>query len=77
MKAGKLRDAVRIENGFHPIGIRLGPLGESCGTCAHLQRREHSGGKYFKCALRPKTKGPGTDIRMKWPACAFWKGAGQ
>lgn len=49
-----------------------GPDGERCGTCAHAVAREF-GRRYWKCALVPATKGPGTDIRLKTPACKKWE----
>jgi hypothetical protein len=53
-----------------PVGS--GPAGETCGTCEHLVRRVSPSGKRFlKCGLVRQlwTKGPGSDIRAKWPAC--------
>lgn len=51
-----------------------GPEGESCRTCAHSYVGNKSGKKnYWKCALVKATKGAGTDIRLKWPACRRWK----
>lgn len=48
-----------------------GPPGERCGTCQHDVRL----GKYHKCVLcKPNwTHGPGSDIKMKSPACAKWE----
>jgi hypothetical protein len=52
-----------------------GPLGETCGTCRHLDRVEHHDKHYLKCGLMSKlwSRGPGTDIRAKWPACKSWE----
>lgn len=35
------------------------------------------GGKrtYYKCMLMPVTNGPGSDIRLSWPACVKWEAA--
>lgn len=57
----------------NPAPIGSGPEGETCKSCDHSQR--HAGGtKYFwKCGLVKPTHGPGTDIRLKWAACRFWK----
>jgi hypothetical protein len=46
-----------------------GPEGAKCGSCAHLRVKELAG-RYFKCALRGDTNGPGTDHRVRWPACS-------
>lgn len=75
MKAGPERDATRIANGFHPFGLRLrDERGETCGTCAHAHRTVSAGRKgFWKCALVKRTHGPGTDLRLKWPACWSWK----
>ena len=45
-----------------------GPDGQFCRTCAHAWSR----GRYWKCDLVNPTRGPGTDIRLKSPACRFW-----
>lgn len=45
------------------------PMGRSCKWCAHLNRR----GRYFKCAFRKETHGPGSDHRQKWPACGKYE----
>src|SRR4051812_7898721 len=46
-----------------------GPDGATCKTCQHLE--QHNGGSrnYYKCNLRPRSGGPGTDHRLNWPAC--------
>lgn len=72
-RARTLRAKARIANGYHPSGVRLRePPGETCGSCAFFRVKKY-GGTYFKCALQADTKGPGTDIRKSWPACAQWK----
>lgn len=52
-----------------------GPKGETCGSCT--SRRSVQGGRkaYSKCELNRRnwTGGPGSDIRMRDPACEFWK----
>lgn len=68
-----LRAKARIANGYHPSGVRLRePPGETCGSCCFLRAKRY-GGTYFKCALQKDTKGPATDIRKSWPACAQWR----
>lgn len=56
-----------------------GPDGEKCRSCQHaIGRQRTPGGKvYYKCGIarHEATNGPGTDIRLKDPACArFEKG---
>lgn len=53
-----------------------GPAGETCGTCRHLYRRRFSK-TYLKCELMKPywTKGTGSDIRAKAPACRRWEPA--
>ena len=51
-----------------------GPESETCGSCEH--RTSVAGGNkaFSKCKLNEKnwTRGPGSDIRKKDPACEFW-----
>jgi hypothetical protein len=56
----------------HPASPGSGPEGESCKTCCHCRRVEHHDQNYFKCALVLETRGAGTDIRLKSPACSKW-----
>ena len=48
-----------------------GPAGESCGTCRHMATNS----KWCKCELmRPRwTRGYGTDVLKKSPACSRWE----
>lgn len=52
-----------------------GPAGEACRTCRHAYGTGHGKKTYYKCASarRAATNGPGTDIRLKDPACARWE----
>ena len=52
-----------------------GPDGEKCRTCLHAYGIQNGKKTYFKCAIarRAPSKGPGTDIRLKDPACARWQ----
>lgn len=52
-----------------------GPAGQTCGTCKHLEHVEHHDKHYLKCGLMRAlwSRGPGTDIRAKWPACRRWE----
>ncbi len=48
--------------------------GATCGTCRHLIRTESPAGRrYSKCALRGVTRGPATDVRLRWPGCRAWE----
>lgn len=50
-----------------------GPSGETCKTCAHSYRRESGAKAYRKCDLVRATKGPGSDILLRSPACSRWE----
>ena len=52
-----------------------GPEGETCRTCAHKAYMGGCAGTYIKCGLmRAKwTRGGGTDILAKTPACEKWE----
>lgn len=45
------------------------PEGKRCKQCKHLFYKQYAN-KYYKCALRQNTNGPGTDQRVNWNACA-------
>lgn len=51
-----------------------GPAGETCGSCQHIARRRMAG-VYLKCELTRAawTRGAGTDIRARSPACSKWE----
>lgn len=51
------------------------PEGETCGTCQHIVRTAGAAKVYLKCGLsRAKwTRGPGSDIRARAPACKKWE----
>jgi hypothetical protein len=51
-----------------------GPDDKQCKTCAHLFYKEEDK-RYYKCELRGDTNGPGTDHRVRWPACAKYEEA--
>lgn len=52
-----------------------GPEGETCKTCEHRCRVGGGRRAYSKCGLMRAawTHGPGSDIKLKTPACALWK----
>lgn len=63
--------AIAIAAGIHPLTKR--PLlpaarGLRCTDCHH-QYDVLMANTYHKCELVEATGGPGTDVRMKWPAC--------
>jgi hypothetical protein len=76
MSPDRLRTARRrvlLERGINPATRRpFAHNGETCGSCAHLQVHQHSR-RYYKCGLVANTGGPGTDIRLRWPACTLWE----
>lgn len=55
--------------GRHPTGAELGAEGETCGSCRH---RNFDTSPY-KCALGRFTRGPATDVLLKWRRCARWQ----
>jgi hypothetical protein len=57
----------------HAAPPGTGPAGETCRTCKWL--RKVNGGRrvYSKCGLGRISAGPGTDIRLKDPACRHWE----
>jgi hypothetical protein len=52
-----------------------GPAGETCGTCAYAVGIGYHDKRYYKCRKIEFrwTHGPGTDIRLKSPACKLWE----
>jgi hypothetical protein len=54
-----------------------GPEGETCRSCRHYTRDQYHDYVYRKCGLMRHawSRGEGTDIRAKWPACACWERA--
>ena len=50
-----------------------GPAGETCKSCAHSYRRDGGAKTYRKCDLVKATKGPGSDILFRSPACSRWE----
>jgi hypothetical protein len=66
-----------LANNFAPNPlVRLfgkGPEGATCKTCHHAWLKDYHDKRYWKCELRPHTFGAGTDIRLKWDACARYE----
>jgi hypothetical protein len=52
-----------------------GPEGVTCKTCKFLDRNQKSR-TYYKCGKVEITNGPGTDIRLKDPACRLYEERG-
>lgn len=50
-----------------------GPRGKTCKTCSHLYLQGGTAGRYYKCAMRSNTRGPGTDHRVNWPSCGKYE----
>lgn len=44
--------------------------GPQCGECVFFLRGRKS---YHKCRKRGITNGPGTDHRVRWPACGLFE----
>ncbi|SDA13121.1 hypothetical protein SAMN02799622_00915 [Methylobacterium sp. UNC378MF] len=67
----------RLKAGTTPKGYAAlpgtGPAGETCGSCAHVVRRQMAR-VYLKCGLmrRGWTAGIASDVRAKAPACSRW-----
>lgn len=64
-----------LNAGIHPTTkLRLRePAGETCGTCNHHEvHRIRSGRTFHKCNGVALTHGPGSDVRVGWPACTGW-----
>lgn len=75
MSAGRrrtVRQRLLLAQGINPGSRRpFAGNGETCGTCANLKAEGHNR-TYYKCGLFLSTAGPGTDIRLSWPACKLW-----
>jgi hypothetical protein len=56
----KMNPCVRV---FGP-----GPEGATCKECMFLECYT-TNKNWYKCAMRPYSRGPGTDHRKNWPAC--------
>jgi hypothetical protein len=68
-------DVLGPRKGGYPKPPGSGPAGETCGSCEHYTRVQRGAGVYLKCGLMEPswTRGPGTDIKKKSPACSFWE----
>lgn len=63
---------VRVK-GLYAAMPGTGPAGETCRSCDNLSGKLQSR-RYYKCGLtRAKwTGGPGTDVKVRSPACSKW-----
>lgn len=67
------RERKRRQAGNPLIAVHgQGPDGAICRDCAHLYTKKYAG-TYHKCDLRADTNGPGTDHRVRWPACGRYE----
>jgi len=59
----------------YPAPKGSGPDGETCRTCENACRVNGGSKYYWKCGLlrHAWTRGLGTDIRLKAPACSHWQ----
>lgn len=59
---------VKSEFMLDKYGATPGHVCKDCGLLdvTGLSRR------YYKCTVYGSTSGPGTDWRLKWPACGLW-----
>ena len=64
----------RKKTGLYAAQPGTGPESETCGTCAHLVRKQMAK-TYLKCGLCKAqwTGGGGTDIKARSPACSKWE----
>ena len=71
---GSAQQKKYVRIGLHPTGQKLkeNRTHESCGNCADLDRVGYRSRVYLKCKRTKQTRGPGTDMRAKWPACVNW-----
>lgn len=78
-QARAIRQAATMTRGMHPLGSKLHPdaapvddrqaEGLRCRGCVHVMGQGGTNGRYLKCDIHTITRGPGTDLRLWWPAC--------
>lgn len=61
--------------GRHPVAPTPADTAHQCGGCARLRRKRAAGYEGYKCAALAAAGHDGPDIRVSWPACAWWKDA--
>ena len=64
----------RQRRGGYAAKPGTGPAGRTCGNCTHYRSVLRGARPYRKCALcEPNwTRGPGSDILKRSPACALF-----
>lgn len=70
-----IRRQLAFDRGVHPTTKvpLLDEPGATCGNCAQLYGNHGHASTYWKCGAVPRTGGPATDVRLKWPACDKWQ----
>lgn len=76
-RATQAARVTRKPKGSGPNGAMLsvygsGPVGATCGGCAHIFRVRGHTCNYYKCRKHGVTSGPGTDHRLRWQACKLY-----
>lgn len=58
----------------YPAPPGTGPKGETCKTCENLCAK-HMASTYYKCVVMKSawSGGGGTDVKVRSPACSYWK----
>ena len=59
----------RVARGRHPLGAELGPEDKKCRHCVNAVKMR----KWWKCRLVRVSSSPGSDLRLKWRACQFFR----
>lgn len=60
-----------LERGIHPATkTKVVSNGETCKSCSHSVKVDD---RWWKCELVSFSRGPGSDIRVGWPACEKWE----
>ena len=58
--------------GLHPVGLALGPSGQTCGSCAWIYRGGR-GPAVERCRQTTGEVGDGKRTRGEFPACVRWE----
>ena len=76
---GLQKEIIRSGRNATPAKPGTGPEGQTCRTCFFRTAITYRDTTYNKCAKMEKawSHGAGTDIRLKWPACAEWHPGGK
>ena len=72
------RHKAALAAGVHPLTkYPLRTDGTRCGTCAFVRVQGMTNGTYYKCAKAAYSRGPATDLRLRWPACVLYEAHGE